>query len=105
MVKGGIMSNTTKLISVIVFLLVLQLSCTKLPQGLATTEGSFPTEKVIQTNSIPPEWGKLISVAISPDFPRVSQLWFQDEKGDIHLAFYDLSQNKLSPNVVVLRRI
>ena len=99
------MSNATKLISVIVFLLFLQLSCTKLPQEPAGAEGSFPTEKVIQTNSIPHEWGKLISVTIPPNFPSGAQLWFQDDKGNIRVAFYDGSLSKFSPDVLVFRRI
>lgn len=97
------MSNIIKLGKVIVILLVLQLSCTKFPQPPAT-EGALPTIDIVQTDSIPSEWGKLVSVAISPDFPRRVQLWFQDEKGEIHLAFYDMSQRKLAPKVVVFHR-
>ena len=98
------MSNTTKLISVIVFLLVLQLSCTKLPQAPAETQGPFPTEKAIYTNSIPHEWGKLISVATSPDYPSGFVLWFEDEKGNIRVASYNGKLNKFSPNVLVISR-
>lgn len=96
----------TKIINygkVLTIALVLQLSCTKIPQSPAT-EGALPTIDIVQTNSIPSEWGKLVSVVISPDFPRRVQLWFQNEKGDIYLAFYEMSQRKLAPKAVVFSR-
>ena len=98
------MSNLTKLGKIIVILAVLQLSCAKVQQPFAKA-GGLPTENLTQTNSLPSDWGKLISVAVSPDFPRTVQLWFQDEKGDVRLVFYDMNQNKLGPSAVVFRRI
>jgi len=98
------MSNLAKLGTILVILTVLQPSCTKIQQPLEKA-GALPTENLAQTNSIPSDWGKLISVAISPDFPRIAQLWFQDEKGDIRLVFYNTNQNKLVPTAVVFRRI
>lgn len=98
------MSNLRKLGKIIMILVVLQLSCTKFPQTPAK-EGALPLERLTQSNSIPSDWGKLISVAIPPDHPRQVQLWFQDEKGNIHLAFYDMDQNRLSPDAVVFSRI
>ena len=97
------MPNVSKIGKFFMILVVLQLSCTKLQTP--AKEGALPMERLIQTNSIPSEWGKLISVAISPDFPRRVQLWLQDEKGNIHLAFYDMVQNRLSPDAIVFRRI
>lgn len=96
------MSFLGKIANVLVILLVLQLSCTKYPR--APAEGALPAIDLVQTDSIPSEWGKLVSVAISPDFPRRVQLWFQDENGDIRLAFYEMNQRKLAPKVVVFSR-
>ncbi len=98
------MSNLRKLGTIIMILVVFQLSCTKLQQEPAQKEGALPILRLDQTNSIPSDWGKLISTTISPDMPRVVLLWFQDEKGDIHLASYNMRQNKISPNAVVIRR-
>jgi hypothetical protein len=97
------MSNLRKLGTILMILVVFQLSCTKLEQKPAK-EGALPIISLNQTNSIPSDWGKLISTTISPDSPRLVLLWFQDEKGDIHLASYDMRQNKLSPDAAVIRR-
>ena len=97
------MSKILKLGSLFFMLAIFLTSCAKLPQTPAK-EGALPMESLAQTNSIPADWGKLVSVTISPDFPRQVQLWFQDEKGDIHLAFYEMAQNKLSPDAIVFRR-
>ena len=98
------MSNLAKLGTILVILAVLQPSCTKIQQPFEKA-GGVATENLAQPNSIPLDWGKLISVAISPDFPRTAQLWFQDEKGDVRLVFYDMNQNKLGPTAAVFRRI
>ena len=98
------MPNLARLGKLIVILIVLQLSCTKIQRPFGKA-GGFPTETLAQTNSLPSEFGKLVSVVVSPDFPRTAQLWFQDEKGDVRLVFYDMNQNKLGPSAVVFRRI
>jgi hypothetical protein len=98
------MSNLTKLCLIVVVLVVLQLSCTRLPQKQPVQEGSVATEKLTQTNSIPSDWGKLISVVIPPDSPNLAQLWFQDEKGDIHMAGYNMVQNRLTTNARLFPR-
>jgi hypothetical protein len=97
------MSNLGRVGTILLILAALQMSCTKIQQPSAEG-GALTTEKLAQTNLIPSDWGKLISVAISPDFPRLAQLWFQDEKGDIRLVFYEMSQNKIRPTAVLFRR-
>ena len=97
------MSNLRKFGTFIMILVVFQLSCTKL-RPKPTEEGTLPVTSLNQTNSIPSDWGKLISTTISPDFTYLVLLWFQDEKGDIHLASYDMRKNKLLPDAIVIRR-
>lgn len=92
-----------KMTKVLLVLLVLQLSCTKYPPAPGE-EGALAVIDLVQRDSIPAEWGPLISVVISPDFPRRVQLWFQDESGNIRLAFYEMNQRKLAPKVVVFGR-
>ena len=101
--EGGKMSNLTKLGKAILLVLLIQISCTKLPQA-PKGEGAFATVDIIQTNSIPAEWGKLVSATVSPDFPRRVQLWFQNEAGEIHLAFYEMPQRQLAPKAVMIPR-
>jgi hypothetical protein len=42
-------------------------------------------------DSIPPAWGKLVSVTTNPAFPSWFQLWFEDESSTIRLAAFVLA--------------
>jgi hypothetical protein len=97
------MSNLKKLCLIVVVLVVLQLSCTKLPQKQPVSEGTIATEKLTQTNSIPSDWGKLISVVIRSD-SQWALLWFQNEKGDIHLLGYNVVENRLAADAKLFPR-
>jgi len=90
------MSNHTKPCLVALVLIFLHLSCTKLPQRQAAKEGDIAIERLTQANSIPSEWGKLVSVTNQPDIPSSVLLWFQDEKGDIHCVSFEINQKRLS---------
>ena len=89
------MSNQAKLLLVAVVLVVFCSACTKLPQGQSPKAGNVAVIKLPQTNSIPSSWGKLISAVIPADSPEWTQLWFQDEKGDLRLAFFNTKQKVL----------
>jgi hypothetical protein len=97
------MLKLTKLCLIVVVLVVLQLSCTRLPQNQPVNEGPVAIEKLTQTNSIPSDWGKLISVVTLSDTPW-AQLWFQDENGDIHMVGYNVLENRLATNARLLPR-
>jgi hypothetical protein len=97
------MPNQKKLGAICLVVLALQLSCTRIPQS-PLKEGALRTIKLGQNDSIPSDWGKLTSAVIAPDFPSQVQLWFQDEKGEIHMAVYDSVQGKLGPIAKVLPR-
>ena len=92
------MSNRSTIFVIAMALIILHLSCAKLPQNQPAKEGDVAVEKLTQTNSIPSDWGKLISVVNQLDSPNNVQLWFQGEKGDIHLVIYDINHNRLIPN-------
>ena len=89
------MSNRSRLFVIATALIVLHLSCVKLPQKQPAKEGDVAVERLTQTNSIPSDWGKLISVVNQLDSPNRVQLWFQGEKGDIHLVVYDINHSRL----------
>lgn len=80
-----------------------QLSCSKLDRGPGK-EGTLPIITLNKSDSIPLEWGKLISTTNSPDSPNLVLLWFQNDGGDIHLASYFIRENRLSMNTTVIHR-
>jgi hypothetical protein len=83
-----------------IFLVVLLLSCTKLPE--IPPEGSFQMEVVPLKDTIPLACGNLIAVnsAILP----WANLWFQDKEGNIFTVPYNLETNKFGLNYRYLRR-
>ena len=89
------MSNRSWTFVFVVALIVLHVSCVKLPQTQSPKEGEVISEKLVETNSIPADWGKLISVVNTAD-ATVFQLWFQSEKGDVHMVTYDMRYNRLA---------
>jgi len=97
------MLKISNFIKVILVLIAFQFGCTKLPQA-PLEENVQIVEDLSTTDAIPHEWGNLVSTVISPDFPRRVQLWFQNEEGEIHLAFYEMDERRLAPKIVVFRR-
>ena len=97
------MPNLKRFATFLLILAAFSLSCTKLDRK-AGNEGGLPIISLNQSDSIPLDWGKLVSTTISPDDARLVLLWFQNEKGDIHLASYQMAQNKLTATAAVIRR-
>jgi hypothetical protein len=83
-------------------LFVLTMSCRRLEQQRGGP-GSLPTEPVANGMVIPADWGNLISVTSSEIFPGVMQLWLQDSAGNVRVAAFSLTQNKLT-SVTLIRR-
>lgn len=87
----------------IVIAVLFLFSCTKIePQR--PEEGSFAIEKLPAANSIPSNWGKLISVSNEPDFPNWVQLWFEDKDGNVRMVAYTIGTNRLEGTVVLIPR-
>ena len=75
---------------VVMALVLFAMSCTKLPDPTTQREGGFTIEKLADATSIPPKFGKLISVSHRPDYANVFQLWFQDEGGNVTMVVYNV---------------
>jgi hypothetical protein len=80
------------------------LSCTKLPEKAAQTGVLVGSEQLPALDSIPPEWGKLVSVTTSPAFPNWFQLWFENETGTVRMAAFNFQTRQFDPNAVMLPR-
>ena len=75
-------------------LVLLALSCAKLPEQLTPPKESFA--QLPDENTIPSDWGNLVSTSSIPLYQDLVQLWFQDEKGTIHMVVYNLRTNRLN---------
>ena len=88
----------------VVVLLLPALSCSKLPEKPATTGVMVGAEQLPTPDSIPPEWGKLVSVTTNPAYPGWFQLWFEDETNTVRMAAFNFRTRQLDPDAIVLPR-
>lgn len=79
-------------------LILLASSCAKLGEQPCPKPESIQVVTLPSVDSVPREWGNLISVSSVPDYPDLLQLWFQGEDGTIHMAPYNVKTSQLNPN-------
>jgi hypothetical protein len=87
-----------------VVLLLPALSCSRLPEKPAQEGVMIGSEQLPALDSIPPAWGKLVSVTTNPAFPGWFQLWFEDESSTVRMAAFNLRTRQFDSNVTVLPR-
>ena len=88
----------------VVVLLLPALSCTRLPEKPAQEGVMVGSEQLPALDSIPPAWGKLVSVTTNPAFPGWFQLWFEDESSTVRMVAFNLRTKQFDSNVIVLPR-
>lgn len=89
---------------VIMVLVLLSISCTKMPQWATSGQGNVAIEALPAKDSIPLKWGKLVSVTASPDIRYAFVLCFQDEQSNLRMVVYDGRANAFFGNVVLIPR-
>ena len=97
------MLRRTAVIFIFLALTGLTQSCRPLEQRGAQATGGIPADQVANGTVLPADWGNLISVTTSDRYPDAMQLWLQDSAGNVRVAAYSLTQNKLT-YVRVIRR-
>jgi hypothetical protein len=88
----------------VVMLLVPAFSCSKLQDKSASAGPALTNEMLTAMDSIPTQWGKLVSVTTNPAYPGWFQLWFEDETSTVRMVAFNHKTNKLDANVVVIPR-
>jgi len=88
----------------VVVLLFPIISCTRLDEAPPKGTVSLGTEKLPALDSVPLEWGKLVSVSATPIYGDILQLWFQDENGKIRMVPFNIRNRCLVDNAVVVPR-
>ncbi len=85
------------------FLALLLMSCTKIEESPTSMGGDIAVVKVPYADSIPLNWGHLVSVSRVADY-NVYQLFFEDEDGAVRIVSYNIETNRFSPNVRIISR-
>ncbi|MGD1047722.1 MAG: hypothetical protein ABR899_03080 [Candidatus Krumholzibacteriaceae bacterium] len=98
------MCRKTGLWILVVVLLLPTLSCTRLPESSAQKGVMVGSAQLPNSDSIPSQWGKLVSVTSNPAYPGWSQLWFEDETSTIRMVAFNLQTKQLGANAIVLAR-
>ena len=82
-------------------LVLLSLSCTRLPQDTGTR---VAVELLPDGVSIPAAWGDLVGVSNHPQLVQITQLWLQNEEGTIRIVWYNARTFQLALEARVIRR-
>jgi len=88
---------------VVIAILAFGAACKKMGEP-GTGEQTLSMEELPRADSIPREWGKLISVSSIPGIENWAQLWFEDDEGRIRIAAYNVRNNYLSKQARIIRR-
>jgi hypothetical protein len=83
--------------------LIVSASCAKVGEP-GPGEQKSVLENLTKPDSIPANWGKLVSVSSSPGLEYWVQLWFQDDEGTIRVVRYNVRDNFLSSKASVIPR-
>ena len=98
------MSRQTGIWLLVIVLLLPAYSCSRLPEKPAQEGAMAASEQLPALDSIPPEWGKLVSVTTNPAFPGWFQLWFEDESSTVRMAAFNFRTKQFDPDALVLPR-
>ncbi len=96
------MVRKTLSILVGIFLVVLLLSCAKIPEY---SGGDLRMEILTIDNTAPLKWGNLIAVVPAAEYATYVQLWFQDKEGNIYLVGYNAQKNNFSKDYRCFKRM
>ena len=88
---------------ILVILIFLSLSCAKI-EPVAPGEGGLVFKALPSPDSIPLEYGNLVSVSSVAGYPHWVQLWFQDENGIIRMVRYTIQGNHFAKNFHLIPR-
>ena len=77
------------------------LSCKKVE---TIPEGNLNLVKLENLNSIPTDYGSLVSVTVNPAFPKVFQLWFEDKDGTIRIVTIAPLEKAIFKDVIMIPR-
>ena len=90
---------------VIMVLALFAFSCTQLEdQSYAIKGEKTAIEKLAHLDSIPPEWGNLVSVSSVPCHENWLQLWLQDGEGNIRMVPYNIISHQFNEQIRLIQR-
>ncbi len=89
---------------VVIASVLLTFSCARLLEEPTPEEIVVAKEALPYMDSIPAQWGNLISVSSVAEYPTQVQLWFQDDKGLVRMVTYSIRSNMFGNEFVLFHR-
>ncbi len=89
---------------VVIASVLLTFSCARLLEEPTPEKGAVAKEATPNVDSIPTQWGNLISVITVAEHPSWVQLWFQDDKGHVRMVPYSIRSNKFAKEFFLFHR-
>jgi len=96
--------SPTPLVFLVLLLLLLPLSCTRIQKPATSGDTALPTEQLTSLDAIPADWGELVSVSAPPGWSDALLLWFEDADGTIRAVLYNATTAQLARDARVIRR-
>jgi hypothetical protein len=75
--------------------------CAKLPEVEGKVPGGPSAERVSSSDSIPLQWGNLVTV--SGELPA-QKLWFQNDAGELRVVAFDFRTTRFDSLALVIHR-
>ncbi len=89
---------------ILVILIFLSLSCTKIEQPAARGRGDLVFKALPSPDSLPFDFGNLVSVSLEPESQHWVQLWFQDENGILRIMGYSIQKYRFTKHFYLIPR-
>lgn len=86
---------------IVVSLCSASISCSRVEESV---QGNLQTVKLTKPDSIPIEYGSLVSVTANPQFSRWAQLWFVDDDETIRVVTVGYFDKIMQEKVTVIPR-
>lgn len=98
------MTSRTRILLVLLVLFAIAVSCAKIEETQGEAKGLISKEALPYIDSIPSEWGNLVSVSSVEGYSYWVQLWFQDSSGNIRMVPFDIENNRFHENFRLIPR-
>jgi hypothetical protein len=87
--------------AIVPVVLLAPLACAKLPEKAQGAPGGPTAEAVRSSDSIPLQWGRLVSV--TGELPA-QKLWFQNDAGELRMVSFDYDAMRFDSLALVIHR-
>jgi hypothetical protein len=103
--KGGTVLRHARSSLIAVLLPLALAACGRTQAGILRAEGGVDVPlEALDSNQVPQDWGRLVSVTPDPVNASGVVLWFEDDAGEVRMIGYDRAEHRLWKQGRIIRR-